>query len=372
MEAIQMVNLQAQYQRYQPEMNAAFARVCQSGAFIKGSEVADFERELANKLKVKHVIGVANGTDALQIALMALDLSPGDEVLIPAFAYAALPEVVLLLGLKPVFVDVSELDFLINPDLIIAKITPKTKVIAPVHLFGLTANMDLLGEIAERYGLYILEDAAQSMGSLYCGETRFGSSGTLGHIGTTSFFPSKNLGCYGDGGAIFTNDDDLAAKARMIANHGQKQKYYHEVIGVNSRLDTLQAAILKVKLPHLDDFIARRREIALFYNEALGKLPQIKVPEIHFERSTHAFHQYTLIIRNGKRDALAAYLLKKGIPSMIYYPLPLHQQKAYITNEELPVSEQLCRDVISLPICPELTKEQQLTIIKNIKSFYIS
>lgn len=367
-----MVDLKSQYHRYKSEMDGAFERVCQSAAFIKGEELRLFEQELGEKLGVRHVIGVANGTDALQIALMALGLSPGDEVLMPSFAYAALPEVVLLLGLKPVFVDISELDFLINPDLIIAKITSKTKVIAPVHLFGLTANMDLLGEIAERHGLFVLEDAAQSMGSLFCGEARFGSSGTLGHIGTTSFFPSKNLGCYGDGGAIFTNNEVLAEKARMIANHGQRERYFHEVVGLNSRLDTLQAAILRVKLPHLDGFISRRREIALVYNEALGKLPQIKVPEIHVEKSTHAFHQYTLIIRDGKRDALAAYLLKKGIPTMIYYPLPLHQQKAYMTNEVLPVSEQMCREVLSLPICPELTQEQQLYIIENLKLFYKS
>lgn len=372
MGSIQMVNLQAQYNRFQSDIRDAFERVCHSGAFIKGSEVSAFEQELAVKLNVKHVIGVANGTDALQIALMALDLNPGDEVIIPAFAYAALPEAVLLLGLKPVFVDVSELDFLINPDLIIAKITNRTRVIAPVHLFGLTANMDVLGEIAEQYGLFLLEDAAQSMGSLFCGERCFGSSGTLGHIGTTSFFPSKNLGCYGDGGAIFTNDDILAEKARMIANHGQKKKYYHEVIGLNSRLDALQAAILRVKLPHLDSFIYRRNKVARLYNESFREITQLKLPELSSVNSTHAFHQYTLIVRDGSRNELSEYLSQKGIPSMIYYPLPLHKQKAYSTADSIPVSEQLCEEVISLPICPELTNEEQLEIIKNIKSFYKS
>lgn len=367
-----MVNLKSQYHRYKSEMDGAFERVCEGGTFIKGEELHAFEQELREKLGVRHVIGVANGTDALQIALMALDLNPGDEVLIPSFAYAALPEVVLLLGLKPVFVDVSELDFLINPDLIIAKITPKTKVLAPVHLFGLTANMDVLGEIAERYGLYLLEDAAQSLGSLYCGERCFGSSGTLGDIGTTSFFPSKNLGAYGDGGAIFTNNDALAEKARMIANHGQRERYFHEIVGLNSRLDTLQAAILRVKLPHLDAFNARRREIAGLYTESFKILESCVTPSMSIGKSVPVFHQYTLQIKGGLRDELAAFLFNRGIPTMIYYPLPLHQQVAYKTDEVLPVSEQLCREVLSLPICPELTQEQQLYIIENLKLFYKS
>lgn len=367
-----MVNLKSQYLRFKPELDGAFERVCLAGSFIKGEELNLFEQELREKLGVRHVIGVANGTDALQIALMALDLSPGDEVLIPSFAYAALPEAVLLLGLKPVFVDVSELDFLINPDLIIAKITPKTKVLAPVHLFGLTANMDVLGEIAERFGLFILEDAAQSLGSLYCGERCFGSSGTLGHIGTTSFFPSKNLGAYGDGGAIFTNDDVLAEKARMIANHGQRERYFHEIVGMNSRLDTLQAAILRVKLPHLDAFNSRRREIARLYTDSFEPIESCVVPAMSNDKSVPVFHQYTMQIKGGLRDKLATFLLNRGIPTMIYYPLPLHQQKAYKADEVLPVSEQMCREVLSLPICPELTQEQQLYIIENFKSFYKS
>lgn len=367
-----MVNLKSQYLRFKPELDGAFERVCLAGSFIKGEELNLFEQELREKLGVRHVIGVANGTDALQIALMALDLSPGDEVLIPSFAYAALPEAVLLLGLKPVFVDVSELDFLINPDLIIAKITPKTKVLAPVHLFGLTANMDVLGGIAERFGLFILEDAAQSLGSLYCGERCFGSSGTLGHIGTTSFFPSKNLGAYGDGGAIFTNDDVLAEKARMIANHGQRERYFHEIVGMNSRLDTLQAAILRVKLPHLDAFNSRRREIARLYADSFQPIESCVVPAMSNDKSVAVFHQYTMQIKGGLRDELAAFLFNRGIPTMIYYPLPLHQQRAYKTDEVLPVSEQMCREVLSLPICPELTQEQQLYIIENFKSFYKS
>lgn len=365
-----MVNLKSQYHRYKSELDGAFERVCQAGSFIKGEELHLFEQELREKLGVRHVIGVANGTDALQIALMALDLSPGDEILMPSFAYAALPEAVLLLGLKPVFVDISELDFLINPDLIIAKITSKTKVIAPVHLFGSTANMDLLGEIAERYGLFVLEDAAQSLGSLYCGERCFGASGTLGDIGTTSFFPSKNLGAYGDGGAVFTNNDGLAEKVRMIANHGQRERYFHEVVGLNSRLDTLQAAILRVKLPHLEASNARRRDIAGIYTDSFNLMQSCVVPSMSNDKSVPIFHQYTLQIKGGLRDELAAFLFDKGIPTMIYYPLPLHKQKAYNTNEELPVSEQMCREVLSLPICPELTQEQQLYIIENFNLFY--
>ncbi len=372
MEAIQMVNLKAQYHRFKSEFDGAFERVCQEAAFIKGPELVAFERELAAFLGVKHVIGVANGTDALQIALMSLDLEQGDEIIIPAFAYAALPEVILLLGLKPVFVDVSLTDFLIDVSKIESKITSKTRVLAPVHLFGLTANMDILVEIAKRHKLFILEDAAQSLGSQYCSETCFGSSGALGDIGTTSFFPSKNLGCFGDGGAVFTNDDVRAEKIRMLANHGQSKRYYHEIVGVNSRLDSLQAAVLRVKLPHLEWFISRRREIAALYNREFTDLEGIVRPKEAAGYSTHSYHQYTLRILDNKRDALAAFLLKNSIPSIIYYPLPLHRQMAYLSHDVVPVSEQLCQEVLSLPICPELTDEQQYYIINNLKSFYKS
>ena len=372
MEGIEMVNLKAQYNRLKPEIDAAIQGVCQEGAFIRGLQVSQFETNLAQKIGVKHVIGVANGTDALQIALMALDLEPGDEILIPAFAYAALPEAVQLLGLKPVFVDVRENDFLLDISDVENKITNRTRVIAPVHLFGLTAEMDALVDIAQKHGLYILEDAAQSMGSKYCSERIFGSSGTLGDIGTTSFFPSKNLGCYGDGGAVFTNSDALAAKVRMLANHGQIQKYHHEVIGLNSRLDTIQAAILNIKLPFLDNYISRRVEIAGRYNDSLGIVKSLKIPQIKFERRTHAFHQYTVIVEDGTRDQLREFLKENGIPSMIYYPLPLHKQKAYATKDELKISEQMCQKVISLPICPELSNEQQSYIINKIHSFYKS
>ncbi len=367
-----MVNLKAQYVRFKSEFDEAFERVCQESAFIKGPEVAAFERELAAFLGVKHVIGVANGTDALQIALMSLDLEPGDEIILPAFAYAALPEVILLLGLKPVFVDVCVSDFLIDAAQIESKISSKTRVIAPVHLFGLTANMDVLVEIAERHNLFILEDAAQSMGSQFCGETCFGHSGTLGDIGTTSFFPSKNLGCFGDGGAVFTNKDHLADKIRMLANHGQSKRYYHEIVGLNSRLDSLQAAILRVKLPHLATFISRRREIAARYNQAFSDLEGIVVPHESAGNSIHAYHQYTLRILDNQRDALAAFLSNNSIPSIIYYPLPLHQQMAYLSDAVIPVAEQLCQEVLSLPICPELTEEQQYLIINKLKSFYKS
>ena len=372
MDGIQMVNLKAQYNRLKPEIDAAIQNVCQEGAFIKGRQVAQFETNLAEKIGVKHVIGVANGTDALQIALMALDLESGDEVIIPAFAYAALPEAVLLLGLKPIFVDVNENDFLINISDLENKITNRTRVIAPVHLFGLTAEMDALVDIAQKHSLYILEDAAQSMGSTYFSERIFGSSGTLGDIGTTSFFPSKNLGCYGDGGAIFTNSDTLAAKVRMLANHGQTQKYYHEVIGLNSRLDTIQAAILNIKIRELDEYISRRVQIAARYNEGLGNVKSIIIPQVKFKTRTHAFHQYTIIVEDGTRDQLKEFLTENGVPTMIYYPLPLHKQKAYATKDVLYVSEKLCHRVLSLPICPELSKEQQSYIINKIHSFYKS
>jgi UDP-2-acetamido-2-deoxy-ribo-hexuluronate aminotransferase len=370
MEPLQMVNLKAQYQRYKTDIDAAMERVCSSGAFIKGIEVSLFEKELSDFLGVKHVIGVANGTDALQIALMSMDLHPGDEVMMPSFAYAALPEVVLLLGLKPVFVDVHENTFLLDLKDVERKISNRTKVIAPVHLFGLMPQMDELLQLAQHHKLYVLEDAAQAIGSYYQNASVKGYAGTLGDIGITSFFPSKNLGCFGDGGAVFTNNDALAQSLRQIANHGQSKKYHHEILGVNSRLDTLQAAILRVKLPHLMEFNHRRRLIASLYNKAFENVDGVTIPQYTDWNSTHVFHQYTLKIKNGKRDEMVHYLFTHGIPSMIYYPLPLHRQKAYRTSDLLHVSEHLCQEVLSLPICPELTDLEQEKIINTLISFY--
>jgi dTDP-4-amino-4,6-dideoxygalactose transaminase len=365
-----MVNLKAQYERFKPDIDAAIKQVCSEASYIRGLQVRQFEEELSNFLGVKHVVGVANGTDALQIALMCLELQRGDEVIVPSFAYAALPEVVLLLGLKPVFVDVEEGTYLMNLDDVERKITENTRVIAPVHLFGQSVNMDRLCKIAERYNLFILEDAAQSLGSFYEGSSVKGYTGTLGDIGTTSFFPSKNLGCFGDGGAMLIQDDGLAEKARIISNHGQVQKYYHDRLGVNSRLDTIQAAILSVKLPHLKEFNLTRKKRAEKYQEALKSLSGVETPYMGSSQGDHIFHQYTIKVKNGKRDDLVQYLIQQGIPSMIYYPLPLHKQKAYACLDNLAVSESLSTEVLSLPICPELTNLEQEKIINTLISFF--
>jgi dTDP-4-amino-4,6-dideoxygalactose transaminase len=376
---IQMVDLQSQYLRLKDEFDHRIQSVLSDATFIQGPSVKAFEEELASYLRVKHVIAVGNGTDALQIAFMALGLNPGDEVIIPAFAYAALPEVLILLKLVPVFVDVRSDDFCIDPSQIEEKISYKTKAIAPVHLFGTVANMALINQLAKKYKLFVVEDAAQSIGAQYCSDELFGSAGCIGDIGTTSFFPSKNLGCYGDGGAIFTNDDGLAARIRKISNHGQSEKYYHDIIGVNSRLDTIQAEILQVKLPHLTEYNLSRKQIALRYISELSCIQEIELPRISSD-STHVFHQFTIrlianvgttsIEKSSPRDKFINYLTSKGIPSMVYYPLPLHQQKAYFTNIQLPVSEALCNQVVSLPICPELTPEYQKYIIDSIKEYF--
>lgn len=367
---IPLVNLQAQYYRFKSDIDAAVIQVMESAAYIQGSQVKNFENALAQLLNVKHVISCANGTDALQLAFMALNLPVGSEIITPSFSYAALAEVIHLLKLKPIFVDINESSFLIDENQIEQAITPNTKAIAPVHLFGQVANMEVILEIAKRHNLYVIEDNAQAIGAEYCATSVSGFGGTLGHIGITSFFPSKNLGCFGDGGAVFTNDDDLAIKIRMIANHGQGEKYKHQVIGINSRLDTMQAAILGVKLPHLKSFTSARQAAAERYNQSFKSVDGFYVPQKEMN-STHVFNQFTLTFKSKEdRDSLKENLSKNGIPSMIYYPIPLHKQEAYFQNVSLPISEKLCHRVLSLPICPELSIENQEYIINTILQFY--
>ena len=373
LENISMVDLKSQYKRLKPEIDRAIANVINQSSFIKGKALKDFEQELAQYLNVKHAIGVGNGTDALQIALMSLDLSPGDEVIVPAFTYVATAEVIGLLGLKPIMVDVDLSNFNLLLQDLDKVITPKTKAIVPVHLYGQSAPMDEIIDFAKKYDLYIIEDNAQSIGGSYFSKTnQIFKTGTIGHIGCTSFFPSKNLGCFGDGGAIFTNDDELAQNIRMIANHGQSQKYVHDRIGINSRLDTIQAAILRVKLNELDDFSLRRQKVALVYDEELSDIDGIIVP--HKEKySNHVYHQYTLKIKKSKRDQLKSYLSDYNIPSMIYYPIPLYKQNAFSSfydGSGLTNTEVLCNQVLSLPIHTEMKSETQNFIINKLKDFF--
>jgi dTDP-4-amino-4,6-dideoxygalactose transaminase len=369
MRNIQMVDLQGQYTRLSVEIDQAMKQVLQDADFIQGGAVRGFESALAERYEVKHVIGCANGTDALQLAFMALDLPAGSEVITPAFSYAALTEVILLLGLKPVFAEVDASTFLMDLAALEGLITENTRAIAPVHLYGQMVSMEPLLALAKKHNLYVVEDAAQAIGSQYCTPSEHGFAGTMGHIGTTSFFPSKNLGCYGDGGAIFTNDDALAKKLRRLANHGQTVKYQHDVVGLNSRLDTLQAAVLLAKLPYLSEFEKQRRAVAARYDAALGEIVGLSVPQRTVD-SSHVFHQYTLKCDSeAMRDALKKHLMDHGIPSMIYYPIALHRQTAYKQVVNLPVSEDLCNRVLSLPICPELNIEQQVYIINNIRNF---
>jgi dTDP-4-amino-4,6-dideoxygalactose transaminase len=370
---IQMVDLQGQYQRLKNEIDRAINSVLQSAHYINGTEVQQFSSNLAQYLDVKHVIPVANGTDALQIALMALGIGPGDEVITPDFTFIATVEAVALLGATPVLVDVNPADFNIDTEQIERLITKRTKAIIPVHLFGQSSNMDALMDIARKHNIYVIEDTAQATGAFYRGQNCQGMAGTVGDMGTTSFFPSKNLGCYGDGGAVFTNNDMLAQKLKMIANHGSTVKYYHETIGVNSRLDTLQAAILDVKLKHLEDFNLRRQKAAGFYDGAFQNHPKVKIPARN-NQSTHIFHQYTLTVPQGENLKLQQALKEKGIPSMIYYPVPIHQQKAFYQKSEqigqFPVSEMLSKCVISLPMHTELTVEQQTKIVSEVIHYF--
>lgn len=373
MEKIQMVDLGAQYRKMQEEIDAAVLSVIRSTAYINGPEVKGFQEELEQYLKVKHVIPCANGTDALQIAMMALDLQPGDEVITASFTYVATAEVIALLRLKPVLVDVLPGTFNIDPAAVEKAITPKTKAIVPVHLFGQCADMEPLLALAQKHGLFVIEDTAQAIGAEYTfSDGRKAMAGTMGDIGATSFFPSKNLGCYGDGGALFTNNDEYATKMRMIANHGQTVRYYHDSIGVNSRLDSIQAAILRIKLRRLNDYCAARNQAARYYDEAFASVAALRVPE-RSAHSTHVFHQYTLITDGIDRFAMQEYLASKDIPAMVYYPVPLHMQKAYKDDRykegDFPVTEDLCKRVISLPMHTELTLEQLEYITREVINF---
>lgn len=368
---IQMVDLRSQYLRYKTEIDKAIQDVVDSCYFIGGPAVKNFAQQLSEYLNVAHVIPCANGTDALQIALMALDLNPGDEVIVPAFTYAATAEVVGLLGLVPVMCDVDPINFNSSINEIKPYLSEKTKAVVPVHLFGQCADMKAIMEWANENNLYVIEDNAQAIGSDYLGYDTPRKAGTIAHIGTSSFYPSKNLGAYGDGGAIFTNDDDLAEKIRMVANHGQNKRYYHDIIGCNSRLDAIQAALLSVKLEHLDEFCDRRRTAADYYDQALASVNEIEIPK-RSEYSTHVFHQYTLKVKNSKRDELANYLSERNIPTSIFYPLPLYKQNAFANHFKhiLPSTEQLCQEVISIPIHTELTEDQQAYISNGVIEFF--
>ncbi len=377
MRAIQMVDLKTEYQRLKNEIDTAVIDVIESAAFINGKPVQDFSKALANYLHVKHVIPCANGTDALQIAMMALDLQPGDEVITPSFTYIATTEVVALLRLKPVFVEVDRQTFNIDIESLRKAITPKTKAIVPVHLYGQSCNMEALMQVANEHGLPVIEDNAQSIGGdFYFKDGTAKKAGTIGTIGTTSFYPAKNLGAYGDGGAMFTNDDALAQKLLMIANHGQSKRYYHDVVGCNSRLDTIQAAILNIKLKHLDNNINARIKTADYYDKAFQDHPVIR-PPFRAANNRHVFHQYTLILdsdEKGLRDGLSAHLAAKKIPSMIYYPVPGHRQKMFETfgglEYNLPVTDWLTERVISLPMHPELDEEQLQYITQNVIEYF--
>ncbi|MCT4033778.1 DegT/DnrJ/EryC1/StrS family aminotransferase [Elizabethkingia anophelis] len=372
MKKIQMVDLQGQYQKIKNEADAAVLKVMESAAFINGPEVKEFTTELQNYLDVKHVIPCANGTDALQIALMALDLQEGDEVITADFTFAATVEVIHLLKLKSVLVDVDYNTFTIDIDKLKAAITPKTKAIIPVHLFGQCANMEEILKVAKEHNLYVIEDNAQAIGADYTfSDGVKKKSGTMGTLGTTSFFPSKNLGCYGDGGAIFTNDDELEYKIRGIVNHGMYRRYYHDEVGVNSRLDSVQAAVLRIKLRLLDEYAKARNEAAAYYDNAFANHPDILVPERATD-STHVFHQYTLRILNGKRNELQEFLTSKEIPAMIYYPVALRKQKAYFqenNDADFVNTDKLLDQVISLPMHTELDEEQLKYITDAVLEF---
>lgn len=372
---INMVDLYRQYEPIKDEINEAIQGVLRDANFIQGPAVIEFENNLAEWMGVKHVISCANGTDALQLALMSLGLKPDDEVIVPTFTYVATAEVIALLGLKPILVDVDEKSYNIDVDHVRRLISSKTKAIVPVHLYGQSSDMEAIMKIANDFNLFVVEDAAQAIGSEITfsdGLTR--KAGTIGHVGTTSFFPSKNLGCFGDGGAVFTDDDNLALKMKMIANHGQRIKYYHDVIGINSRLDTLQAAILNVKLKYLQSYCEERQKAAGYYDSALKDIEQVIIP-FRNDFSSHVFHQYTIKIdERYSRDDLKIYLGEQGIPTMIYYPLPLHKQKAFLefTQDKLnyPVSSSLCNSVLSLPMHTHMKSEEQEHIVHHIKSFF--
>lgn len=369
---VTMVDLAGQYRHIRREVDEALLEVVRSTQFIKGPVVEAFERELAAYVGARHAIGVANGTDALQIAMMALGLERGDEVIVPAFTYVATAEVIALLGLVPVMVDVDPDTFNVDPAAVEAALTPRTRAIVPVHLFGQACDMAPLRTLAEARDLYLVEDTAQAIGADYHGDGLSGKAGTLSHFGCTSFFPSKNLGCFGDGGALFTDDDALAARARQVANHGQGRQYYHDVVGVNSRLDALQAAVLRVKLPRLDAYNAARRGAADDYDAAFGELPWLQTPR-RAPYSTHCFHQYTLRLLDGRRDALREHLRARGVSHNVYYPVPLYRQGAFAKTVpagfELPHTELLCEQVISLPMHTELDADTLDYVVDAVRSF---
>lgn len=374
MRKIQMVDLQGQYEGIKDAVNSGLQGVIESAAFINGPEVHAFQKELETYLNVKHVIPCANGTDALQIAMMGLGLQPGDEVITADFTFAATVEVIALLNLTPVLVDVNPYNFNIDIEAIKKAITPKTKAIVPVHLFGMTANMDEIMAIAKEHDLYVIEDNAQGIGSNYMhSDGSKAKTGTIGHVGTTSFFPSKNLGAYGDGGAIFTNDDVLAHTLRGIVNHGMYERYHHDVVGVNSRLDAMQAVVLRAKLPFLTDYNNARRDAARKYTAAFANEENIMTPLVCDNCDCHVFHQYTIVIKNADRDGLVKHLQENGIPCGIYYPIPLHKQKAYADErykeEDFTVTNQLVKECISLPMHTELDDEQIKFITDHVKEF---
>jgi dTDP-4-amino-4,6-dideoxygalactose transaminase len=374
MHNISMVDLKSQYKKIKPQIDEAVQKVIESAQFVKGEAVKEFEKELSDYLKIKHTISCGNGTDALQIAMMALGLQPGDEVITTNFTFIATVEVIALLKLKPVLVDVYPGTFNINIEEIKKAITPKTKAIVPVHLFGQCADMEQIMQIADKHNLYVIEDNAQAIGADYTFSNGIvKKAGTIGHIGCTSFFPSKNLGCYGDGGALFTDNSELAEKISSIVNHGMKIRYYHDMIGVNSRLDTIQAAILRVKLPLLNSYCKARQNAAAFYNNAFAEIEELQTPETA-NFITHVFHQYTLRVKNGKRNELKQWLNSGNIPAMIYYPVPLHLQKAFAgysdKNKKYPVTEMLSEQVISLPMHTELNTGQLQYITDKVKEFF--
>ncbi len=373
MHKIQMVDLQGQYKKIKNEVDSAVLNVMETAAFVNGPEVANFQKSLETYLDIKHVIPCANGTDALQIAMMALGLKPGDEVITSNFTFVATVEVIGLLGLTPVLVDVNLDTFNIDPKSIEKAITSKTKAIVPVHLFGQSAEMEEIMEIAKKHNLFVIEDTAQATGAEYkFKDGTVKKCGTMGIVGATSFFPSKNLGCFGDGGAIFTNDDELAKTMRSVVNHGMTVRYYHDHVGVNSRLDSMQAAILNIKLKHLDEYNQARRTAANYYTKAFSNNSKIKTPTV-FDKSNHIFHQYTLVLNNVDREDLQNFLQEFGIPAPIYYPVPLHLQKAYADPRykkgDFPVTEHLCNSVISLPMHTELDQEQLQFITSKVLEF---
>lgn len=373
---IEMVDLRSQYQRLHVEIDWLMTQTLRRADFINGASVKQFQQELANYLGVGQVIGCANGTDALQIAMMGLGLKPCDEVIVPTFTYVATAEVIALLGLRPIWVDVDPNTFTVTAETLEQVITPRTRAIVPVHLFGQCADMAPILKLARAHNLAVIEDAAQAIGALYTfPDDSVQAAGTMGAVGCTSFFPSKNLGCFGDGGALITNDLALSERLRMIANHGQRVKYIHELVGVNSRLDSLQADVLSIKLRHLDNFTYRRQQVAAHYDKAFQTISQLKLPT-RSPNSTHVFNQYTIQVLDGRRDTLQTYLKANGVPSMIYYPIPLHLQPAYRTatyqKGQFPVAETLCQSVLSLPIHTELDRDQQEYIITCVHKFFAS